>query len=378
MKKSFLFSLCFGLLLALPSYAAGDDATVLYNQGIDLYEQNKVDQSISAFKKAISIKPDFYEAYYNLARVQEAAGRTQEAMNSYEKLLQLSPNDYESTYQFGEFLYKRGYLSRSLSYLSKIPANSEYKTKADTLSAKIKKRQIELAEESKIKAEQNLKSTTIGNIPAPSGLVIDSNENMFVASFTESKIIKIVKNAQTKVVFADKTKELDGPIGMAIDSYDNIYVANYNKGSVVVFDTKGTPRVLMYVKKPYCISINEEKGKIYITEQQNNSVVSYDISDVLKASAALKKPAARQITAQSAIQPTSQKAETEIKQPVKDEKELEEIKIEKKPEKKVISLPEKDKNPLGVPSIQEATFTRGDPTTSITAPIMIPSEGMFD
>lgn len=365
MKKSFLISICLGLLLVLPSYGAGEDATLLYNQGIDLYEQNKVDQSITAFKKAISIKPDFYEAYYNLARIEEAAGRTQDAMKDYEKLLELSPKDYESTYQFGEFLYKRGYLSRSLSYLSKIPTGSEYKTKADTLSAKIKKRQIELAEESKIKAEQNLKSSTVGNIPAPSGLVIDSKENMYVASFTESKIIKISKNATNKVVFADKSKELDGPIGMAIDSYDNIYVANYNKGSVVVFNDKGIPRILMYTKKPYCISINEDKGKIYITEQQNNSVVSYDISDILKASALVKKPAEPIV-------------ENKFQDMPKTEKKEDEIKIEKQPEKKVLSFPVKDRNPIGTPSVQEAPFTRGNPTSNITAPIMIPSDSMFD
>ncbi len=360
MKKKILISVFLGLFLLSSSvYAAGeDDATVLYNKGIDLYEQNKVEQSIATFKKAISINPDFYEAYYNLARIQEAAGHTQDAMTSYEKLLTIAPDDYESVYQFGELLYKRGYLSRSLSYLSKIPSGSEYKSKADTLSEKIKKRQLELQEESKIKAEQQLKTSTVGNIPAPSGLVIDSNSNMYVASFTENKIIKISKNANEKIVFADKTKMLDGPIGLAIDSYDNIYVANYNKGSVVLFDPNANVKVLMYVKKPYCISLDEQKKKIYVTEQQNNSVVSYDISDILKASMEKKKMEVKQ---NSAISPVGVGSDE----------------IKSAPEKKVIEAPE-TKPILVTPSIQEAPFTKSSPASSITAPIMVPSGSLFD
>lgn len=337
-------------MLISPAIAAGeDDATILYNKGIDLYEQDKIEQSIATFKKAISIDPEFYEAYYNLARIQEAAGKTQDAIISYEKLLKISPTDYESAYQFGEFLYKKGYLSKASAYLKTIPDNSEYKTKADVLLNKITKRQEELAKESQVKAQQSLKTSIVGSVPAPSGLVIDSDGNMYVASFSESVIYKISKDGMTKTVFADKTKEIDGPIGVAIDSYDNIYVANYTKGNVVKFDKNGNESVLMYAKKPYCISLNESKGKIFITEQQNNSVLSYDISDILKASAASKKLNVE-------VQPA----------------------VEKTNEARVITVPVKDRNPIGTPSIQESAFTRGNPQSSITAPIMIPSESLFD
>lgn len=349
MKKSFLFSILFGLILISPATAAGeDDATILYNKGIDLYEQDKIEQSIATFKKAIAIDPNFYEAYYNLARIQEAAGKTQDAISSYEALLKIAPEDYESTYQFGEFLYKKGYLSKSLSYLAKIPSNSEYGTKADVLSKKIKMRQSELAEEARIKAEQSLKTAVVGNVPAPSGLVIDSSGNMYVASFSENKIIKISKDGLNKSVFADKAKDIEGPIGIAIDSFDNLYVANYTKGNVVLLDKEGNSRILMFAKKPYCINLDESKGKIYITEQQNNSVISYDISDILKAASAAKKLNVE-------VQPAVNKQEA-----------------------RVITVPVKDKNPIGTPSIQESAFTRGNPQTSITAPIMIPSETLFD
>ncbi|MCD8024641.1 MAG: tetratricopeptide repeat protein [Candidatus Gastranaerophilales bacterium] len=343
MKKIILFAFLF-LITGFAAYAAGeDDPAVLYNKGIDFYEQDKTEESIAAFKKAISIDPDFYEAYYNLARVQESAGKTKDAILSYEKLLQIQPSDWESTYRYGELLYKSGYLSKANSYLSKIPSTSEYKTKADTLLTKIKKRQEELTAESRIKARQNLKSSVVGNVPAPSGLVIDSTGNMYIASFSESKIIKISKDG-TKDVFANKTKGLDGPIGLAIDSYNNIYAANYNKGNVVMYDNKGEPVTLMYAQKPYGISIDEANAKIYVTEQQNNSVISYDISDII---------------AKNKAQKTSLQGSTEQNT------------------QKVLTVPKTDKTPLGVPTVVESNFTKSSPQGSITAPIMIPSGDLY-
>ncbi len=351
MKKSFLLSGLLFFAVIMPSFASiEDDATVLYNKGIDLYEQDKIEQSIATFKKAISISPDFYEAYYNLARIQEASGKYQDAINSYEALLKIQPDDYESAYQLSELLFKKGYLSKAATYLNKIPSNSEYGTKATVLQNKISKRQNELAQESKIKAQQSLKTSIVGSVPAPSGLVIDSESNMYVASFSENKIFKISKDGLTKTVFADGTKEVSGPIGLAIDPYDNLYAANYNKGSVVMYDKNGNHTVLMYAKKPYCISLDEKKAKIYITEQQNNSVVSYDVSDIFKMSAAKKQASVEQ----------NQGIPAEVK------------------EQKVIEVPAKDKTPLGVPSIIESNFTRTNPQNSVTSPIMIPSNSLFD
>lgn len=353
MKKSFLLVSFLFLILSLPVFASiEDDATVLYNKGIDLYEQDKIEQSISAFKKAISINPSFYEAYYNLARIQEAAGKYQDAISSYESLLKIEPYDYESTYQFANLLYKKGYLSKSQTYLAKIPNDSEYKTKAKILSDKITKRQNELAEESRIKAAQSLKSSIVGSVPAPSGLVIDSKGNMIVASFSQSIIFKISKDGQNKFVYADKTKGIDGPIGIAIDSYDNIYVANYNKGNILSIDKEGKTDILMYVKKPYCISLDEKNAKIYITEQQDNGVIQYDISDILKLSKAKEK------TKETSNAEAKQKAETK--------------------ESKVITVPVTDGNPIGTPSVVESEFTKTSPASSIRAPIMIPSGSLFD
>ena len=107
----------------------------------------------------------------------------------------------------------------------------------------------------------------------------------------------------------------------------------------------------MYVKKPYCINLDEKNAKIYVTEQQNNSVLSYDISDILKLSSIQKQE--------------------EIKIPEAKQKETPE-------QKKVITFPVTDRNPIGTPSIIESNFTRSNPQSSVTAPIMVPAGSLFD
>lgn len=50
--KKFLLTILLGLFSIMPAIASiEDDATVLYNKGIDLYEQDKIEQSIATFKK---------------------------------------------------------------------------------------------------------------------------------------------------------------------------------------------------------------------------------------------------------------------------------------------------------------------------------------
>ena len=189
---------------------------------------------------------------------------------------------------------------------------------------------------------QALKTRTLQSVPAPSGVAIDSNGNMYVASFSNNEIYKINKDG--KSVYADEKKGVGGPIGLAIDSNNNIYVANYNKGNILLIKPNGETSVLLTAKQPYCIIVDEAKNKIYVTEQQTNSILSHDISDIL-----IKKANENPVPA-----------------------------VNKEPEKKVFTYPVKDKNPLGVPSIQEAPYTKGDARSSITAPIMVPSEGLFD
>ena len=113
MKKNLIISIFLFLVLAfnINAYAdVNENAAVMYNQAIDLYKQDNINASIDLFKKAIELKPDFYEAHYNLAQILMSVEKNEEALKSLEALLTMNPNDTETLYNIGKIQYKRGYL----------------------------------------------------------------------------------------------------------------------------------------------------------------------------------------------------------------------------------------------------------------------------
>lgn len=251
-------------------------ATVYYNQGIDFYNGNEIQNAINAFKKAIGIDPKFYEAYYNLAKIQESYSYYNDAIATYEKLIEIMPEDYESIYNLGNLLYKRGYLRKSLTYLDRIPSYSEKYTEAQKLTEIVEKRQVEVAEEMRLKDVTAKKSSLFQNVQAPSGVAVDAHGNVYIASFSQNAVYKIDQN-NNKTTFAG-SNTLGGPIGVAVDEKDNIYVANYTKNNIVKVSPDGKTKVLLLVKKPYCLNVDNNNKKLLITEQDKNTVIKFDLT----------------------------------------------------------------------------------------------------
>ena len=313
MKKRF-FGLFFSFFVLITLAAVEraqaytlDDATALYNMGIDYYSQNQVQKSMDYFKKAISIDPKFYEAYYNLAQIQASYGYTDAAIKSYEKVVQLKPDDYESIYELGRLLYKRGYLSRALTYLDRVPPSADISAQAVSLEKKIKKRQAELALIAKQKEEAKLaqakqaaaaqsetaqiqetkvsaveksepafeNSNIIISLQEPSGVASDSNGNIYAASFSENKIYKITP-AGEKSVYVWPVN-LGGPIGLALDSADNLYVANYTKNNILKVTPSGVMSEFATLKKPYCLSVDHTRNILVVSEQDSNNIVKFKL-----------------------------------------------------------------------------------------------------
>lgn len=275
--------LVIGLLFLLisfnytPAIAQSTEATSYYNKGIDYYNLNKIEDSINSFKKAIELDPKFYQAYYNLAKIQESYKYYGDAIITYEKLLEITPEDYESMYNFGNLLYKRGYLKKSLTYLDRIPNYSEYYEQAEKLIDIVEKRQVEVAEETKLKENAAKRSSLFETIQAPTGVATDKLGNVYIASFSQNAVYKITpQNVKTTFVGPNN---LSGPVGVAIDENNNIYIANYTKGNVVKAEPDGKTSVLLLVKKPYCLNVDNQNKKLLITEQEKNTVIKYDLSN---------------------------------------------------------------------------------------------------
>ena len=285
MKKNLIISLF--ILLSLVSFNPifaneKDDATVFYNEAIDLYKQDEIDKSIELFSKATEIYPDFYEAHYNLAQILMSVGKNDEALKSLEKIDKLRPNDPETLYNIGKIQYKRGFLSNSYDYLKKIETETPQYESAKLLLDKIEKRQNELNLEEKIKERKvTLDSTGLAKgveleeIKAPSGIATDNRGNIYAASFTENKIYKISLYGQ-KTTLSDSAL-IKGPIGLAIDKNNNVYIANYSANNILRISSTGIATIFAHIQKPYCLIYDSEHDRLYVTEQNTNKLIKFDL-----------------------------------------------------------------------------------------------------
>lgn len=285
MKKK--LSVLFLSLLLFASYTTAtanemEDATVFYNEAIDLYRQSDVEKSIELFQKATQINPNFYEAHYNLAQILMSINKNDEAMKSLEKIIQLRPNDSETLYNLGRIEYKKGFLSKAYSYLKRVDERSAQFESAKLLIEKIEKRQSELNLETKISEHKIVKDeqekhigVELDEIKAPSGVALDSRGNIFSASFAENAIYKISIYGQ-KTIFS-KSSLIQGPIGLAIDKENNVYIASYNSNSIIKITQDGVASVFATVQKPYCLTYDSLRNRLYVTEQNTNKLVKFDL-----------------------------------------------------------------------------------------------------
>ena len=69
--------------------------------GVALKEQGKLEEAIEAYNKALAIKPDYAEAYYNMGVALKEQGKLEEAIEAYNKALAIKPDYAEAYIQHG-------------------------------------------------------------------------------------------------------------------------------------------------------------------------------------------------------------------------------------------------------------------------------------
>lgn len=250
------------------------DAKLEYNQGVDFYKLGLYDKAVASFRQAVSLYPDYIDAYYNLATILDYTNQHSEALVALKQILLRKPNDYESVYKAAQISAKLGDVEKIKSYVNIIPPASEYHAPAQALLEKL---EVKL---SPMQPAQNPPSNiarTIGiyeNIVSPTGITSDANGNIYIATFTDNTILKITPNGQ-RIVFV-KNPKINGPISIASDSIGNLYVANYNANNILKVDPLGNVSVLIEdVLKPYGLHVNRDL--LFISSQGANAVIRHKI-----------------------------------------------------------------------------------------------------
>ena len=276
MLKKTILTLFLSLIFSTQVFAfeVPIDAKLDYNQGIDFYKLGMYERSIESFRKAINTYPDYIDAYYNLGTVLEYLRNYSEAIVAYRQLYTRNPHDYEVIYKLANLYIKLGDKQNASKYITLIPpANSYYDKAQDLITMYNLSNQLP---EPVYNPPSNVADSNgiYENILSPTGVVTDSDGNVYVATFSDNSILKITPDNKRILFF--NGSEIKGPISLALDSVNNLYISNYNANNVLKISPQGLCTVLVdKLDKPYGLHING--NMLFITCQGSNSIYRHKI-----------------------------------------------------------------------------------------------------
>ena len=104
-----------------------DYAEAYYNMGIALKDNGDLDAAINSYKKALEIKPDYVGAYFNTGNILKDTGDLEAAIDSYKKALEIKPDHAEANNNIGLTLKDKGDLEEAInSYKKALEINPDY------------------------------------------------------------------------------------------------------------------------------------------------------------------------------------------------------------------------------------------------------------
>ena len=97
-----------GLMLKLADKHGEQILGSLFNFGYNLGDLGFFEKAIASYDKAIEIKPDYHQAWYNRGNALFRLGRNEEAIASYDKAIEIKPDDDQAWNNRGVSLGKLG------------------------------------------------------------------------------------------------------------------------------------------------------------------------------------------------------------------------------------------------------------------------------
>ena len=96
-----------------------DYADAYFNMGVALKEQGKLEEAIEAYNKALALKPDYADAYNNMGVTLQEQGKLEEAIEAYNKAFAIKPDYAEAYNNMGVTLKDQGKLEAAIEAYNK-------------------------------------------------------------------------------------------------------------------------------------------------------------------------------------------------------------------------------------------------------------------
>jgi tetratricopeptide (TPR) repeat protein len=98
-----------------------------YGRGVAFKDENKIDEALNDYSKAIQLNPDYADAYYNRGALLLNENKIDEALNDFNKAIQLNPGDAKAYSNRGALLLKENKIDEALDDFNKaIQLNPDY------------------------------------------------------------------------------------------------------------------------------------------------------------------------------------------------------------------------------------------------------------
>lgn len=107
------------LFVIVPVCAYSGDAVMWYSSGIEEMNSRNYAGAIEAFDKAITLEPDYFEAWDGKADALNREGKYQEALGVSDQVLKINPHDAKGWINRGYILYNLGRYEEELTAYEK-------------------------------------------------------------------------------------------------------------------------------------------------------------------------------------------------------------------------------------------------------------------
>ena len=91
-----------------------DHANAYYNMGNALKERGKLEEAIEAYNKALVFNPDYADAYNNIGNALQDQSKLEEAISAFKRVLSLKPNCAEAYCNIGNVFAAQGDLEEAI------------------------------------------------------------------------------------------------------------------------------------------------------------------------------------------------------------------------------------------------------------------------